>query len=312
MSFCSKCGSKLSESGVCLNCAPVAEAPPVVEAAPPPPTAETPPPPQVQHQPSPGYPPPQGYSPPPGYPPQPGYPPPPGYPPQPGYPPPPGYAYPPPPKGFLADTYSKAFGFVFKKPGLLLGLTLLFVLLVYLAIFGAAFIPIIWLPITYVLSLGLYSIYLTGLRGGEMETKEMFMGFTKKNFLRNAAGMGWKELWLLIWMFVPVVNVIKYYSYRFVPYILIKDPDIGATEALKKSMVQTQGYKGKMFLADLLILLGYTVVIIIATFIMFIPFVGPVLGTLIYIVAVIALIIIIVALGATYYDKVVTENPDRE
>jgi len=208
--------------------------------------------------------------------------------------------------------YSKSFGFLFKKPILLWGLSMLFTLLTLLAIlFGV--VPIIWLPIILVLELGMANIFLSGYRGKEICSAQLFEGFNKK-FFRNAGGMGWRALWLLLWGIIPIVGVIKYYSYRFVPYIMLACPDISATEALKKSMVQTNGFKGKMFLADLIIIGAVIVLTVIFYLIMmiqipFVAIIGAVLFAIYYLVLVALLPLVVGTLEAVYYDKVSTENP---
>jgi len=301
--YCPKCGNNVASSKFCSLCGTTIEQ----EAAPTeqPQPAATPP--EYQQQPSPAAPPEYQQQPPPGYQQQPPIAPPPGYPQQP-YP----YAYAPPaPKGFLSDVYSKAFGFLFKKPLLLWGLSLLFTLLTLLAVtFGV--VPIIWLPIILVLELGMANIFLRGYRGQEICSAQLFEGFNKK-FFRNAGGMGWKSLWVLIWALIPVagifIAIVKFYSYRFVPYIMLANPDITATEALKKSMAQTKGHRGKMFVADLLIVLAVIVSAVIFYFAARIPVVGIALF-IIYNLIIIAFVPLIEGtLGAVFYDKITKENP---
>jgi len=179
-------------------------------------------------------------------------------------------------------------------------------------IFGL--LPIVWLPVVLVLELGMANIFLRGYRGHEISSLLLFEGFSNK-FARNAGGMGWRMLWLLIWGLIPVagifIAIVKFYSYRFVPYIMLTEPDIPATEALKKSMNQTNGYKGKMFLADLLIGLAVVVTTIIFYFILLIPFIGPILAIIYYILLVALLPLLMGTLEAVYYDKVSKENPVR-
>ena len=211
----------------------------------------------------------------------------------------------------MGDVYSKSFGFLFKKPVLLWGLSMLFTLLTLLAmLFGV--VPIIWLPIVLVLELGMANIFLSGYRGKEISSAQLFEGFSKK-FFRNAGGMGWRSLWLLLWALIPIagffISIIKFYSYRFVPYIMLANPDMPATEALKKSMAQTNGYKGKMFLADLIIAGVVIVLTVIFYFAMLIPFVGVVLFAIYYLVLVALLPLIVGTLEAVYYDKASTEKP---
>jgi len=172
--------------------------------------------------------------------------------------------------------------------------------------------PLIWLPIVLVLELGMANIFLRGYRGHEINSALLFEGFRAK-FARNAGGMGWRALWLLIWCLIPlagpIIAVVKFYSYRFVPYIMLTEPDILATDALKKSMIQTRGYRGKMFIADLLIMLAVIVLNVIFMFVARIPVVGIFL-TAIYMILLIALLpLVIGTLEAIYYDKISKENP---
>jgi len=172
--------------------------------------------------------------------------------------------------------------------------------------------PLIWLPIVLVLQLGMANIFLCGYRGMTINSKQLFEGFSGK-FFRNAGGMGWRSLWLLIWALIPIAGVIicivKFYSYRFVPYIMLTNPDIHATDALKKSMAQTNGYKGKMFLTDLAIYAAIVVATVIFYFIMMIPVIGPVLFVIYAIVLVALLPLVAGTLEAVYYDKISKENP---
>jgi len=179
-------------------------------------------------------------------------------------------------------------------------------------IFGI--LPIVWLPVVLVLELGMANIFLRGYRGNEISSTLLFEGFSNK-FARNAGGMGWRMLWLLIWGLIPVagifIAIVKFYSYRFVPYIMLTEPDIPATEALKKSMIQTNGYKGKMFVADLLIILAVAITTIIFIFIMRIPYIGPLLAIIYNLLLVALLPLLMGTLEAVYYDKVSKENPVR-
>jgi len=219
--------------------------------------------------------------------------------------------------------YSKTFGFLFKKPILLWGLSLLCGLLSLLAITYGIF-PLVWMPIVLVLQLGMVNIFLCGYRGEPISATQLFEGFREGKFLRNAGGMGWRYLWLLIWGLIPVAGpilcIIKYYSYRFVPYIMLAEPEITATDALKKSMAQTDGYRGKMFLADFLIALvigGILFILFLITFLVFmIPTVGPYIGVLFLLVAGLVTVVIAALLPifmgtieAVYYDKISKENP---
>ena len=176
--------------------------------------------------------------------------------------------------GGIFDFYRKALGVLAKKPIKLWGLSLLYMLIAGIISSLGTFVPIITIPIILLLGLGFTGILLRGYHGEEVHSVQLFQGFEKDRIIRNGAGMCWYELWLLIWAFVPVMNIIKSYSYSFVPYILLTDKDISATEALRKSMRMTDGYKGKMFGADVLVMVGFVIVMIVLALLGQIPYIG--------------------------------------
>ena len=175
------------------------------------------------------------------------------------------------------DLLSKALAVLGQKPLRLWGVSLLCQLLVVLAaVFGV--LPIISVPIAFVLNAGMAAVYLVGYRGGEVNADALFAGF--KRFFQVAGGMGWMSLWILIWGLIPIVGpifaVIKMYSYRFVPYIVIQNPDVSATEALRLSAQKTEGFKGTLFLADFLVGLACAGVMLVLGGLSLIPRVGVV------------------------------------
>ena len=188
-----------------------------------------------------------------------------------------------------------------EKPIRLWGLSLMASLLTSLICLFAV-LPIISIPITLVLSVGMTSVYLDGYKGKEVDSNQLFSGF--KNFWKIAGGMGWMLLWMIIWSPVPVVNIIKIYSYRFVPYILLEsDSEVTAADALNLSMKMTKGYRAKMFLADLCI----SAVVMIIAGLLFLVIKIPVLNVLIGLVYVAVMIFVPLSLGiisAAFYDSI--------
>ena len=177
-------------------------------------------------------------------------------------------------------------------------------------------LPIIWLPIYFTLELGMANIFLCGYRGKPISISLLFEGFDKKVFVRNVGGLGWRTLWLLIWALIPfagiVMFIIKMYSYAFVPYIMLNEPDISAGDALKKSMRMTYGYKGKMFLVNLLIGIGVFVLLLILFAIFMIPYVGWLISGIAYIIVMALFPLLMGIVFAANYDKVVSENPEYQ
>lgn len=145
--------------------------------------------------------------------------------------------------------YQKVFQVIKEKPVVLWGTSLLSLLLTLLAT-GFSVLPIVFLPIALVLQASMAVIYVKGYRREAFVSQDLFAGFS--NFLHVAGGMAWMGLWLLLWALIPVVGpvivIIKSLSYSMTPYILMTQPEISATEALKVSMKMTKGYKGNMFL----------------------------------------------------------------
>ena len=154
----------------------------------------------------------------------------------------------------FVDAYKKALDVIMKKPFMLWGLSLLGALIVIIAGVVCGVVPALAIAVGYLVTAGLAKIYLDGLKGKEVNSEQLFAGFNK-NCVRIAGALAWKDLWIIIWALVPIVGpfvaVVKSYSYRFVPYIIMTKPEIKATEALKLSMKMTEGKKMQMFLADL-------------------------------------------------------------
>jgi len=232
MRYCASCGAAVEEGiNFCASCGqPVEQAPPPpVQQAPPPVQQAPPPPPPVQQAPPPMQ--------------------------QPAYPqgsPQQQYAQPmrPPDICSVGEIYKRVFAALKAKPMLLWGISLMFLLVSELIIMFSL-LPIIFIPVVAVLGVGMISVYLASYRGQIINTSMLFTGFN--DFKRIAGGMMWMSLWGMIWGMVPVYGIVKLYSYRLVPYILLSQPDISPAEALKKSMAMTDGFKMKMFLADLFI-----------------------------------------------------------
>ena len=210
------------------------------------------------------------------------------------------------------EAYKKALSVIVKKPIVLWGLSLLSGLISVLAVIFT--LPILGLGVIvcYVITCGMAKVYIDGLNGKEVNSDQIFAGFNK-GFLRIAGGMAWVDLWLLIWCLIPIagpfIAIVKAYSYKFVPYILITQPEVKATEAIRISMEMTKGKKGQMFLADLCFVGGYYVLILVLSIFGMIPIIGT-LFQLVYAIVVIVFALfssIFVGLyGASFYTSSLT------
>lgn len=159
------------------------------------------------------------------------------------------------------------------KPFTLWGLSLLCGLLEIIAIIMGGMVIGVGVAVGLVLNLGMAWVFLDGYRGEEVNSKQIFEPFY--NFWHSFAGMGWQALWIFIWSLIPfagiVMAIIKGYSYSMVPYLLREDPQKRPDEVLKDSMKMTDGFKGRMFVTDLIVYGSCVVLFIILCILSTIP-----------------------------------------
>lgn len=148
------------------------------------------------------------------------------------------------------EKYKRALEVILKKPIMLWGLSLLLVIVSFIGGVVTAAVPFLSLAVGYLFTCGAAKLYMDGLKGKEVNSKQLFYAFNK-NCVKTAGAMAWQNLWGVIWGFVPVMGIVKGYAYKFVPYIIVTHPEVSAFDALKISMKMTKGKKLQMWLADL-------------------------------------------------------------
>ena len=180
----------------------------------------------------------------------------------------------------LKTIYVRAFHVLMKKPLKLWGISLLSVALtaVLTALCGIA-IPVLGLAVSVLMTTAMTMVYLSGYRGEEVQAVQLFSCFKDwKTIKRVLLGMGWMYLWIFLWSLIPVVGfvfgIIRSYQYRLTPYILITEPDVAITDAIKVSTERTRGYKLQMWLADFLFAVAFGVVCLVLGLLGMIPYVG--------------------------------------
>lgn len=98
-----------------------------------------------------------------------------------------------------------------------------------------------------------------------------------KNWKRYLGISAWAMLWTVLWGLLLIIpGYVKSLGYRFAPYLMLQYPDMNARDALKKSMEITDGYKGRLFGLDL-ILVGYGAAMVLLCCLML-----PLLGFLLW------------------------------
>lgn len=156
-----------------------------------------------------------------------------------------------------------------REPVRIYAFTLLQAFMTGMARIACGLIPLASTIISQTIDAGMRNLFLSVYKGEEITTKKMLVGFN--NTKHVAGGMMWRLMWLSIWsaigvacLIIPVLGIIvciamlcvkiyKSYGYCFMPYILVNEPDLPVTDALNKSKSMTNGYKGSMFLADLIL-----------------------------------------------------------
>lgn len=100
------------------------------------------------------------------------------------------------------------------------------------------------------LHLGYAQFLLKQHDGGKPEFSDLFSQFHRfgtgfaQAFLRN--------LYTFLWALLLVIpGIVKSYSYAMTPFILAENPDMSASEAIRRSMALMDGHKGELFYLEL-------------------------------------------------------------
>ena len=197
------------------------------------------------------------------------------------------------------------------KPWRLWCVSLLAGLRTWLGVIGFVGVPAVAFCLDLALTGSLALLFLEAYRGNAVESRDLFTPFRREQLPHLVGGMAWMSLWVFLWFLIPVAGLVlgpmKLYAYRFTPYILLTRPDVKATEAIQVSARETQGYRGKMFLVDLLIYGALILAALLLTGLAQIPWMGPLFYTLLVVVVLLAVFLIPLFTGlirAGFYDEV--------
>lgn len=217
----------------------------------------------------------------------------------------------------LMTIYGRALKVLLKKPLKLWGLSLLSIALsgILGGLCGVA-IPGLALAVGLLIGTAMTMIYLRGYRGEEVEVVQLFACFKDWNTIKRVLlGMGWMWLWIVLWSLIPIVGpifaLIRMYQYRLTPYILVFQPEVPITEAIKLSSQKTEGYKLKMWLADFVYVLMFIAAALVLGLLGMIPILGILFG-LVLVVLYIAFFALSPLFGglvqAAFYEEIVGTN----
>ena len=72
------------------------------------------------------------------------------------------------------------------------------------------------------------------------------------NYKRSVGTIFLRDLFILLWMLLLIIpGIVKSYSYAMVPYLIIDEPELSATEIITRSREMMNGNKWRAFLLDL-------------------------------------------------------------
>ena len=214
--------------------------------------------------------------------------------------------------------YGRAFSVLMKKPLKLWGISLLSVFLTSVgALLCGVAIPIFGIAVALLLSTSMTMIYLAGYQGKQVETLQLFSCFKDWNTAKRVLlGMGWMLLWITLWGLIPIagpfIAIVKGYAFRLTPYILVTEPDVSVTDAIKVSEKRTKGYKGKMFLADFLVYIIIWVVGFVLGLLTAIPYVGILFGLISFLFSLASGALMPLFMGlvqAAFYEEIKNPTP---
>ena len=217
----------------------------------------------------------------------------------------------------LLDIYKRALGVIMKKPLKLWGISLLGVFLsMVLSLLCGASIPVVGISVSLLIDTSMTMIFLFGYRGEEVCTKQLFICFKDWNTIKRVLlGLGWMYLWILLWCLIPIVGpifaLIRMYKYRLTPYILMFEPDVSITDAIKVSEEKTNGFKLQMWLADFVYVLLFIVAVLVIGLFARIPYIG-----ILFSIALFVLVVVFIALAplfsglvkAAYYEEITSKK----
>ncbi|MBQ3309386.1 DUF975 family protein [Candidatus Saccharibacteria bacterium] len=97
-----------------------------------------------------------------------------------------------------------------------------------------------------------YIFYQMVDKNRKPEIEDLLVGFRDDNFLRGLVGYLLYAIFTFLWSLLLIIpGIIKSISYSQMFYIMADDPDIDATDAMKKSMKLMKGHKMDYFILQL-------------------------------------------------------------
>ena len=119
------------------------------------------------------------------------------------------------------------------------------------------------------MSLGFVKMMIGYVRGTQrMEVEGIFSAFNSTYYWKSMGLYLLQGIYTALWTLLFIIpGIVKCCSYFFAPYILADNPTMTAEESICRSMQIMEGHKMQLFL----MLLGYTVLAMLSSILLFIP-----------------------------------------
>lgn len=115
----------------------------------------------------------------------------------------------------------------------------------------AGIIPFGGLLVRGSLAVGIEEIYIKNTDHNMPEFKDLFNGF-KENFGENFLLGVVKDIFIFLWSLLFLIpGIVKAYSYAMTEYLMAREKDLTAMEAIQKSRMLMKGNKMRLFLLNL-------------------------------------------------------------
>lgn len=118
--------------------------------------------------------------------------------------------------------------------------------------FGARILSVITFALSAAFSFGTMKMYMGITKDVNPDIEDILLVGFKNNYVRNLVTALLQAIYVFLWSLLLIIpGIIKAYAYSMSFYLLNKEPELQASDAITKSKEYTNGYKMDLFLLHL-------------------------------------------------------------
>ena len=144
--------------------------------------------------------------------------------------------------GSILVTIISAMNSILNSPSI----TIMILILVGMILVGA-----FWFFVTNTYGVILRRLFLEGATYEKVQVQKFLYLIHVKKWFKASWVMFVTGMYQLFWSFTLIGGIIKYFSYKMVPYIVAENPDLSAKEAITLSRKMMKGHKWECFVLQL-------------------------------------------------------------